>query len=86
MRFQSNTAQITMKANMPENAQDRAAFTYNAAADFFDASPLSFWAISDVGRSNWLLSRAARESSMFVAELELLLCQLLKQSDRPETW
>jgi ubiquinone/menaquinone biosynthesis C-methylase UbiE len=32
-----------MKANMPENAQDRAAFTYNAAADFYDASPLSFW-------------------------------------------
>jgi ubiquinone/menaquinone biosynthesis C-methylase UbiE len=43
MRFQSNTAQIRMKANMPENAQDRAAFTYNAAADFYDASPLSFW-------------------------------------------
>jgi ubiquinone/menaquinone biosynthesis C-methylase UbiE len=32
-----------MKTNMPENAQDRAAFTYNAAADFFDAPPLSFW-------------------------------------------
>ena len=32
-----------MKANMPENAQDRAAFTYNAASDFYDASPLSFW-------------------------------------------
>jgi ubiquinone/menaquinone biosynthesis C-methylase UbiE len=32
-----------MKANMPENAQGRAAFTYNAAADFYDASPLSFW-------------------------------------------
>jgi ubiquinone/menaquinone biosynthesis C-methylase UbiE len=32
-----------MKANMPENAQDRAAFTYNAAADFYDASPLRFW-------------------------------------------
>jgi len=32
-----------MKANMPENAQDRAAFTYNSAADFYDASPLSFW-------------------------------------------
>jgi ubiquinone/menaquinone biosynthesis C-methylase UbiE len=32
-----------MKANIPENAQDRAAFTYNAAADCFDASPLSFW-------------------------------------------
>jgi ubiquinone/menaquinone biosynthesis C-methylase UbiE len=32
-----------MKANMPDNAHDRAAFTYNAAADFFDASPLSFW-------------------------------------------
>jgi len=43
MRFQSNTTQIKMKANMPENAQDRAAFTYNAAADCFDASPLSFW-------------------------------------------
>ncbi len=41
--LQSNTAQITMKANMPENAQARAAFTYNAAADFYDASPLSFW-------------------------------------------
>src|SRR5262252_6618207 len=43
MRFQSNTAQIRMKANMPENAHACAAFTYNAAADFFDASPLSFW-------------------------------------------
>jgi ubiquinone/menaquinone biosynthesis C-methylase UbiE len=43
MRLQSNTNQIRMKANMPENAQDRAAFTYNAAADFYDASPLSFW-------------------------------------------
>ena len=32
-----------MKANMPENAQDRAAFTYNAAADFYNTSPLSFW-------------------------------------------
>src|SRR6476646_3935932 len=42
MGLQSNTAQITMKANIPENAQDRAAFTYNAAADCFDASPLSF--------------------------------------------
>src|SRR6516162_2736557 len=32
-----------MKANMPENAQARAAFTYNAASDFYDASPLGFW-------------------------------------------
>jgi ubiquinone/menaquinone biosynthesis C-methylase UbiE len=32
-----------MKANMPEKAQDRAAFTYNAAADFYDTSPLGFW-------------------------------------------
>jgi ubiquinone/menaquinone biosynthesis C-methylase UbiE len=32
-----------MKPNMPENPQARAAFTYNAAADFYDASPLSFW-------------------------------------------
>ena len=32
-----------MKANMPVNAQERAAFTYNAAADFYDASPLGFW-------------------------------------------
>ena len=28
---------------MPENAQARAAFTYNAAADSYDASPLEFW-------------------------------------------
>src|SRR5437762_9602239 len=38
--FQSNSTETKMKANMSENAQDRAAFTYNAAADFFDASPL----------------------------------------------
>jgi ubiquinone/menaquinone biosynthesis C-methylase UbiE len=43
MRFQWNTNQIRMKVNMPENAQDRAAFTYNAAADFYDATPLGFW-------------------------------------------
>src|SRR5438046_197103 len=34
---------MTMEANMPDDAQRRAACTYNAAADFFDASPLSFW-------------------------------------------
>src|SRR5690242_19465596 len=43
MRFQSNTIQITMKVNMPENAQARAAFAYNAATDCYDAPPLSFW-------------------------------------------
>jgi SAM-dependent methyltransferase len=32
-----------MEAELPNDAQRRAAFTYNAAADFFDASPLSFW-------------------------------------------
>jgi ubiquinone/menaquinone biosynthesis C-methylase UbiE len=32
-----------MKANLPDTAQDRAAFTYNAAADSFDAAPLGFW-------------------------------------------
>ena len=32
-----------MKVSIPENAQDRATFAYNAAADCFDASPLSFW-------------------------------------------
>jgi ubiquinone/menaquinone biosynthesis C-methylase UbiE len=36
-------AVIEMRANIPESAQDRAAFTYNAAADFYDASPLGFW-------------------------------------------
>jgi ubiquinone/menaquinone biosynthesis C-methylase UbiE len=43
MRFQLNTTQIRMKANMPGDAQQRAASAYNAAADFYDASPLSFW-------------------------------------------
>src|SRR5882724_7935297 len=43
MLFQSNTIQIRLKANMPGDAQQRAASTYNAAADFYDASPLSFW-------------------------------------------
>src|SRR5205807_9875988 len=37
------TARIGMKAELLDDAQRRAAFTYNAAADFFDASPLSFW-------------------------------------------
>jgi ubiquinone/menaquinone biosynthesis C-methylase UbiE len=32
-----------MKVNMQDNAQERAAFTYNAAADFYDSSALSFW-------------------------------------------
>src|SRR6266536_6078237 len=32
-----------MIPNGAEDAQRRAAFTYNAAADFFDSSPLSFW-------------------------------------------
>jgi ubiquinone/menaquinone biosynthesis C-methylase UbiE len=32
-----------MKANMPGDPQQRAASTYNAAADFYDASALSFW-------------------------------------------
>jgi ubiquinone/menaquinone biosynthesis C-methylase UbiE len=32
-----------MKAELLDEAQRRAAFTYNAAADFYDASPLSFW-------------------------------------------
>jgi ubiquinone/menaquinone biosynthesis C-methylase UbiE len=32
-----------MTSKLPEEAQRRAAFTYNAAADFYDRSPLSFW-------------------------------------------
>jgi ubiquinone/menaquinone biosynthesis C-methylase UbiE len=32
-----------MKANLSGDAQQRAAFAYNAAADFYDASALSFW-------------------------------------------
>jgi ubiquinone/menaquinone biosynthesis C-methylase UbiE len=32
-----------MITNLPEEAQRRAAFTYNAAADFYDRPPLSFW-------------------------------------------
>lgn len=32
-----------MKANITGEAQQRAACTYNAAADFYDASPLGFW-------------------------------------------
>jgi ubiquinone/menaquinone biosynthesis C-methylase UbiE len=32
-----------MKTNQPDEAQRRAAFAYNAAADFYDTAPLSFW-------------------------------------------
>jgi ubiquinone/menaquinone biosynthesis C-methylase UbiE len=32
-----------MTTNLPEEAQRRAAFAYNAAADSYDKSPLSFW-------------------------------------------
>jgi len=32
-----------MKAELPDDAQRRAALIYNVAADFFDALPLSFW-------------------------------------------
>ena len=74
-----------MKANMPENAQGRAAFTYNAAADFFDASPLGFW--DYFGRRTIELASIPGGSRvlMFVAGPELLLCLLRRQSDRPET-
>ena len=70
---------------MPENAQGRAAFTYNAAADFFDASPLGFW--DYFGRRTIELASlpTVRECSMFVAGPELPRCQLRRQSDRPET-
>jgi ubiquinone/menaquinone biosynthesis C-methylase UbiE len=32
-----------MITNVPDEAQRRAAFAYNAAADFYDSPPLSFW-------------------------------------------
>ena len=32
-----------MRTNIAGEAQSRAAFTYNATADFYNASPLSFW-------------------------------------------
>ena len=32
-----------MTLKLPEEAQRRAAFAYNAAADFYDRPPLSFW-------------------------------------------
>jgi ubiquinone/menaquinone biosynthesis C-methylase UbiE len=32
-----------MKTSMPDEAQRRAAFAYNAAADFYTAPPLGFW-------------------------------------------
>jgi ubiquinone/menaquinone biosynthesis C-methylase UbiE len=32
---------VTLK--LPDDAQHRAAFAYNAAADFYEAAPLSFW-------------------------------------------
>ena len=32
-----------MTLKLPNDAQRRAAFAYNAAADFYDASPLGFW-------------------------------------------
>lgn len=62
MRFQSTSSQIRMKANMPDNAQDCAAFTYNAAADFFDASPLSFWEY--FGRRTIELASLSKDSSV----------------------
>ena len=70
-----------MKANMPENAQDRAAFTYNAAADFYDASPLSFW--DYFGRRTIELASLPSGSRVLdvCCGVELLLCQLRRQSD-----
>jgi ubiquinone/menaquinone biosynthesis C-methylase UbiE len=38
-----STSQNPVTLKLPDEAQRRAAFTYNAAADFYDAPPLSFW-------------------------------------------
>ena len=82
MRFQSNTAQIRMKANMPENAQNALRLPTTRRQISTTPRHSAFGTISDVERSNWLHSRLVRESSMFVAGLELLLCQLRRQSAR----
>jgi ubiquinone/menaquinone biosynthesis C-methylase UbiE len=54
-----------MISNLPAEAQGRAAFAYNAAADFYDSSPLNFWNYFG-GRTIELLSLAPGSSVLDV--------------------
>jgi hypothetical protein len=46
---------------MGNDAQRRAAFAYNAAADFYDASPLGFWKAPELPRFQLLNSSGLKE-------------------------
>ena len=69
---------------MGNDAQRRAAFTYNAAADFYDASPLGFWNYFGRRTVERLSLQSGSRVLMLAAELELLRFQLLKSSDLKE--
>ena len=69
---------------MGNDAQSRAAFTYNAAADFYDASPLGFWNYFGRRTVERLSLQSGSRVLMLAAELELLRFQLLKSSDLKE--
>jgi ubiquinone/menaquinone biosynthesis C-methylase UbiE len=43
MEHETSNIRNPVTLNIPDDAQHRAAFAYNAAADLYDAPPLSFW-------------------------------------------
>ena len=55
-----------MITNRPAEAQHRAAFAYNAAADFYDASPLGFW--------NYFGRRTIEQLSLAIGSRVLDIC------------
>jgi hypothetical protein len=73
-----------MTTNLPEEAQRRTAFAYNAASDSYDKSPLGSGTISAVKQLNGFRCRLDRLSSMFVAGLELLRFLLRNWWDHKE--
>jgi hypothetical protein len=69
---------------MGNDAQRRAAFTYNAAADFYDASHSVFGIISDAKQLNCSRYKMDREYLTLVAGPELPRFQLLNSSGLKE--
>ena len=63
---------------MGNDAQRRAAFAYNAAADFYDASHSAFGIISGAKQLSTSHYKMDRDYSTLAAGPELLRSQLLK--------
>ena len=69
-----------------KKAKEKAAASYNAAADHFDDEPLSFWDLIGKHTVTNLKLPAGAKFLMLVAERELSRCLPHKRSARTDLW